>query len=353
MAHKRKTHAEFLVKALGEHMRLNGNVIILFTQVDPDAVGSAMGLSEIITDIAGAQLNWNGTIILSYCGSVGHPQNNTLFNKYGLFEKFVPARDLNIGEDDIVMFVDSSSISDGRLPLELRGLDPVVVIDHHRGEDLPDVNDRFFWIEEVGAASTLVAELSQECGTQLSVSTINMMLLGIHTDTKDLTAASERDLSAYNMLKSQVDSSDELRSLINFSLPSSHFASLTHALNHKTRVANRVVANAGIIKPINGDVLSTIADDLLREEGVSLVIVWGFVGDCVRMSARSTDPSLSLNEFLKGRFDGNGGAKFAPDGRSEGGVLIPLGIFAGSSPDVLQTHMNAYSERVNELVLEE
>lgn len=42
----------------------------------------------------------------------------------------------------------------------------------------------------------------------------------------------------------------------------------------------------------------------------------------MRISARSTDLSTPLDEFLGERFGSDSGAKVAPDGRDEGGALL-------------------------------
>lgn len=313
--------------------KITGDIVIFITQVDPDAVGSAVGVAQTIRHVlAGAR--WNGSITITYCGSVGHPQNLALFNEFALFERFVKAEDLEIGDNTTVVLVDSSLVQDSRMPASLRGLSPRLVIDHHRGTDLPKAGEHdFFWIDdEVGAASTLVAELARTTRTELTDATKVMLALGIVTDTKTLTYCDDRDREMYAWLTASAPS-DVLARLIEYPLPASHFKHLGHALSSDNyqRHQSRVVAGAGIIRPEDGDVLSTIADDLIRQDGVSLVITWGVIDkpkpgeSFIRISARSSGPGVSLNEFLCERFGHRTGAKFTA-GRGEGGAIIPLEI---------------------------
>ena len=61
-------------------------------------------------------------------------------------------------------------------------------------------------------------------------------------------------------------------------------------------------------------------------EGITLVVVWAIIGEDVRISARSTDLSTPLAEFMREKFGPDSGAKLDPAGRGEGGALIDLDL---------------------------
>jgi len=120
---------------------LDGDVYdfaILITQVDPDAIGAALGLWEFMQNSSMVSSMVSCPEIY-YCGEVNHPQNRMIRNKmdqWGMTLSPVPhGQDLSTFMlDRQLALVDSSSINDGRLPVAWRGqIRPTVIIDHHSG----------------------------------------------------------------------------------------------------------------------------------------------------------------------------------------------------------------------------
>lgn len=314
------------IKAVIQHSA-EKPIAIIFTQVDPDAIGAAMGLRYIIQQVVPP-----ARVGIYYCGAAGHPQTRSLFNRFGLESDFSKIEQLpaDAYRSHSIMLVDSSTTNDGRLGAK-EVFVPTLVIDHHLGNNLPteDANSCFV-IEPVGAASTLVTELianldSLEKANQTDDRIILALAMGIRTDTKDLTNYTPRDYDAYGQLAKFFDSSS-IVPLINYTLPPSHVAAFRYALTHTEQSGERLVAFAGRLRPNEGDDVSTIADYLSRMQGVTIAIVAAIIGDRVRLSARSSDPTISLSDFLRERFGEKSGAKVMPDGRSEGGALLDLSL---------------------------
>ena len=294
---------------------LSGSLDVVIAQMDPDALGAAFGVSLVLRRISDV------TPRIVYSGSIGHPQNRAMVNLYGLREVLVRMEDMDDPPGRCVL-VDSSRARDNRLPEGVE-LDPVLVIDHHRGSD-PEREGTFVWVEDVGSASTLVTELIRACDLEFDDGPEPALLaMGIYTDTKALVRAGSRDRDAYGYVTASVEAR-ELQRLIDYPLPESHFENLTRALDRYHQRGGRLVADVGTIAPEDGDDLSTIADYFLRKDGVTLVVVWGIVGGVVRLSARSADLSTPLDEFLRARFGDAAGAKLSPDGRGEGGARLRL-----------------------------
>lgn len=310
---------------------LEDELCVLMAQLDPDSLGSAFGLVHIVQNLQPALK----TRVFS-AGAVGHPQNRALINKYNLRKKVLPIEEFQDPAPHVAL-VDSSLATDSRLPQEV---DPVIVIDHHRGTDLTEQPDRFFWIEDVGSTCTLIVELLREYQLDLHEphSWLAVLLaLGIYTDTKAMISASSRDHQAYAHVIPYTNIR-EVQQLIDYPLPATHFENLAHALNNCEQRENRLVAGVGRIQAEEGDDLSTIADYFLRKDGVSLAVVWGIVGDSVRVSARNLSLSTPLDEFLANRFGAASGAKLTPDGKGEGGALVRLDLgpwmSEGTGPEV-------------------
>lgn len=319
---------------------------ILATQLDPDALASALGLQHLILKVTGHKLP------VVYSGAIGHPQNRALINACGLGALITKLSDFgNAVNEGRPLLVDSSTSRDVRLPVTMLPLIPRVVIDHHRGdfEDGGGEGDQYFWIDgTVGAASTLIIELAVALEVQLPDRLTVPLALGIYTDTKALTAASERDREAYGRVTNEANR-DEVINLINYPLPESHYRNLEYALGHTELRHGVMLVGTGWLDPADGDDLSTIADYMLRKVGVTTVIVWGIINNAVRISARSTNIGDPLDEFLQGRF-GSGGAKVAPDGRAEGGARMELGMDFWLSPGVRDEVEALVKARIKELV---
>jgi len=327
---------------------------IIITQVDPDALGSAFGMLHLL-----GLFNKQGSIY--YCGGFAHPQNRAIANKYNLKSKMLPIKDL---PDDIpTILVDSSLGKDGRMgDIEI---DPIIVVDHHRGSNLKENGKNFIWIEDVGSACTLIIELLLALSekhpnlieTERGLSPAEYVLdqnrdialllaMGIYKDSKELMSATHRDRDAYGYACRFVKKK-KIKQLIDYPLPASHFKNLAKALNKPEERGSYLVAGVGVIDSSNGDDLSTIADYFLRKDGISLVIVWGIIDGAVRISARNSDLSTPLDDFLKARFGEFAGAKLTPDGRGEGGAMLKLDLGIWDHQDVKDELENMVRKRIH------
>lgn len=318
---------------------------ILATQLDPDALASALLMEHIITEIRGIRTP------IFYAGAIGHPQNRAIITACHLESDLHEISNLSAIHGREIL-VDSSVKEDARMPGVV--LNPRIVIDHHIGDFKSGEgnNEQFFWVDDtVGAASTLVIELALGLGVEIPQRLLVPLALGIYTDTKMLTAASERDREAYGFVTKNADR-DLIVSLINYPLPESHFKTLEYALGHRELRNGVMLVSAGRLLPRDSDDLSSIADDLLRMVGVTTVIVWGIVENTVRISARSVDISDPLHNLLIRKF-GSGGAKFAPDGRAEGGARIPLDLGFWGGPFTYPQIEALVSARIRNIVYDQ
>lgn len=294
-------------------------VHIIITQVDPDAIGAAFALEYILRNLGKDSK-------IFYCGAIGHPQNRSIVNKYNLSRRMKPIQKMELSENIPTALVDSSSIDDARLGSFRGKIHPVIIVDHHRGNGHTESEKTFFDIEDAGATCTLLIEIMSELGMKFTDENriIALLLaLGIYTDTKALVSAGSRDRDAYGKVTKFITPM-EMSELIKYDLPESHYTHLLTALTKIQRSGPRLVTGLGGISAENGDDLSTIADWLIRMEGVTLAVVWGRIGTNVRMSVRNHDLATPLDEFLKKRFGENAGAKLSPNGIGEGGGLITL-----------------------------
>lgn len=306
----------------------NGTFAIIVAQIDPDAIGSAFGMQEILR-----LLDHDSQIY--YSGKVGHPQNEALCNKFNLMSKMKHVSDLSPDEEHQFILVDSNRAHDSRMPLRTS---PVVVVDHHLDSDVEESGDNFIWLDpDVGSASTMVAEILSEIVPdewEFPQPLALMIALGIYTDTKSMIRAGERDQNAYSWAKRYANYTD-LITMILYKRPFSFLTNLAAAVSYveeyNTFRQGRIVASLGQIPSKKGDDLAMIADEFLRTAGVVTAVMWAVVvhndKKSVRVCVRSEDLTLNLSERLKERFGQRSGAKTLPDGAAEGGALIELEVY--------------------------
>lgn len=305
---------------------------IFATQVDPDAIGAAMGFHFLL------QQRGIEHVQIFYCGEIAHPQNRSEVNRYNLAKSMRPIAEFAKVEEkeNHIVLVDSSSIKDSR-GLELDKT-PLIVLDHHRGSTLLENEDNFIWVEDIGAASTLVVELIKASSIEISEEKqyiFAMLALGIHNDTSSMRCDGKRDREAFHFARCNC-STEEFYKLTDYTLPECYFDHIGSSYVSRSRQGSKMVMGAGKILSKHGDVLAKIADEAIQMEGVSLVVVWGIIDDEVRLCARSNDLSNPLDDLLKQRFGANsGGAKQSFGGKGIGGAKLELnfGFWAGSEVD--------------------
>ena len=324
-----------------------GPFSILVAQIDPDAIGSAFGMQEVLSLLG-------RTSTIYYQGKVGHPQNEALCNKFGLMGrmKAMPSRyDAEAGESGRInialsnpILVDSSRVNDSRLPFSFS---PMIVVDHHGQSDIGEESvNTFFWVDETaGSACTMVSEILSEISPEnweIKPDLAVLLALGIYTDCKDGLRTGDRDDNAYSWVKRYANSTD-LINLIRYKRPFSFLRNLAHAVTYvekyDTYRKGRIMGGLGRIPDKQGDDLAMVADELLRTVGAPLALTWamvevkdpttGLTTTKIRVCARSEDYTTNLAEALGTPFGNKSGAKTLPDGTAEGGALME---FPGLDP---------------------
>ncbi|WP_420266171.1 DHH family phosphoesterase [Candidatus Magnetominusculus dajiuhuensis] len=321
---------------------------IVITQVDPDAIGSAMLLRYIA-------MNLGKEVTIYYCGHFGHPQNRTMFTVFDLGSIMFPIKEMP-KEVRSCALVDSSQVSDSRLMG--RVIAPIIIIDHHDTDSKTRVEydeNGFTLIDRVGAATTLLTEILFAMNYILPRNSKEATLgaLAVFTDTKMLINATERDVIAYSRLLEFADK-ELFRQLQSYPLPQRFFEHFREAVNNWKMKEGRLVTGIGFVSSKDADQLAIIADSLIRMPEIQMAITWGIVDNAVvRISARCTDPSMSFHDFLAERFGKNSGVKTSAVGVAEGGAFIklPSGFWAG---DELKGELISLVKRkMDHLILEE
>ncbi len=290
-----------------------GIILLVIAQVDPDAIGAAMGMLEIIEKLVEEN---EISVKITYCGEISHRQNRTIVAVHDLNRHMVPIGNITLGENDRIFLVDSNTTNDNRVPEQYRKQRPLGVIDHHTGDVSEEDTGEFNLVDTgVTSASTLVVEIGRELGLDFSDRASILLALGIHNDSQDMVNAKKRDYQAHEFVSEKINYDDFYR-LTKYELPLTFFQNLHKATKDLRPVHGVVVLSVGDIDEHESiDDIGTIADLVFRLSGIVTVIVWGVVNNnYVKICARCRSSAIDLGALLKKHFPGSG-SKLSPGGQ--------------------------------------
>jgi nanoRNase/pAp phosphatase (c-di-AMP/oligoRNAs hydrolase) len=286
---------------------------------DPDAMSCAMATAELADTV-------DTDAILQYPGQIRHQENRAFETVLDVrFDRVESAGDLT---GEAVVLVDHNE------PRGFHGaaeVDPVAVVDHHPGggEGAEFTDTRV----DYGACATIFAEYFEELGyesadpedaddgdgTLLPTPVATGLLYGILSDTKNLTkGCSDREFEVASYLYPAVDEG-ALDRIANPEVDA-------EVLDVKARaIQNRTVRNAFAFSDVgevnNVDAIPQAADELLRLEGVTAVVVAGEHDGTWHLSGRSRDDRVHMGKVLESTVDNIPMANAGGHARMGGGQL--------------------------------
>jgi nanoRNase/pAp phosphatase (c-di-AMP/oligoRNAs hydrolase) len=281
-----------------------GNMLILtHTNPDPDAIASAIALKTyakafgIDADIA-------------YDGEMGYPQNKAMCNL--LQVELLEVERVNFKSYMNFALVDVATRAYCALPKEIT---PTIIIDHH---SVPpsEVSGRLVEIAPVGATSTILTNYLEFAGIPAQGPLASALLLGILTDTSNLSNATPADVEAFWKLKKSSDP-QILRVMQQPPYSRKMLSALSIALRKAKTVGPCLISSVGEIE--EEDIVSQVCNFLLSTEGTTTVLVYGVMSGYVRISARTTDPTIHLGKAFSEAF-----GKFGGGHQSMAGAKIPF-----------------------------
>jgi nanoRNase/pAp phosphatase (c-di-AMP/oligoRNAs hydrolase) len=296
----RRSKGQKLAALLSRHDRV---AVLMHPNPDPDAMSAAMGVQALAESV-------DTEATIQHPGQIRHQENRAFETVLDLdFDRVESEADL---VDAPVVLVDHNE------PRGFSGaesVDPIAVVDHHpgggEGRDFTDVRT------DNGACASIFAEYFEEMDWDPvdpdEVETLDSddealmprvstgLLYGIQSDTKSLTkgcSAAEFEASAY--LYPGVDE-DRLDRIANPEVDA-------EVLDIKaTAITNREVRNAFAVSDVgtvsNVDAIPQAADELLRLEGVTAVVVLGDTDGTIHLSGRSRDDRVHMGKSLRAVVD--------------------------------------------------
>ena len=261
-------------------------LIVMQDFPDPDAIAAAAALREL------ARSQGEVTTTLTCGGFVGRAENRALLKYLGLniqsLENTPPAN------YDCVALVDTQpGAGNNALDPEIV---PDIVVDHHpiraqtRKSAFFDVRKRY------GATSTIFHEYLNCCDLEISVPLATALLYGIRSDTADFgREAIQADIHAFLAL--YPSSNKKMIGRIAMArVPRAYFRTIAAALTGARSSDNCVFSVLGAVD--NPDIVSEVADLLLRDEESNWALAIGMHRGELLLSLRSSDLTMDAGKVM-------------------------------------------------------
>lgn len=282
--------------------------ILLQHDPDPDAIGSALALRELLGR------NRTTTPIVTF-GSVTRPENLAMIE---LLEIQID----HITPDDLHKDGARLALVDVQPPYYEQNLGRVdLVVDHHPKRT--NFKARFADLRTgYGSTATIFTEYLRAAGMEPSQRLATALLYGIKTDTLFLERGSNlADLGAFSYLYPLANKAMITR-IERPALPREDLEAMGRALGH-LQVDNAVaVIHLGEVN--REDVIPQMAEFCLQIEGVDWGVVSGLVDDRVVISVRNVGYVKSAGEIMKKLYDDIGSAG---GHRAMAKAVVPLNRF--------------------------
>ena len=282
--------------------------ILLQHDPDPDAIGSALALRELLGR------NRATTPIVTF-GTITRPENLAMVRLLDIQIEQISYEDLH--KDGARL-----ALVDVQPPYFEKPLGRVdLVVDHHPKRiafkaRFADLRSNY------GATSTIFTEYLRASGMEPSQRLATALVYGIKTDTLFLERGSNlADLSAFNFLY-PIANKAMISRIERPALPREDLEAMGRALS-RLQVENGVaVIHLGEIN--REDVIPQLAEFCLQIEGVDWSVVSGLVKDRVVISVRNVGYVKSAGEIMKKLYDDIGSAG---GHRAMAKAVVPLDRF--------------------------
>ncbi|WP_253736281.1 DHH family phosphoesterase [Halohasta salina] len=297
--------------------------VLLHPNPDPDAMASATAIAALAAQV-------DTEVTIQYPGQIRHQENRA----------FRTVLDLELDNIEHVtdLAAESVVLVDHNSPRGFTGAEgilPLAVIDHHPGEGtgelFTDVRTDYGacasivaeYFEDIGAVPVPADQHASETGAKyvLPSAAATGLLYGILSDTKDLTVgASAVDFEAASYLHPGVDG-DKLDRIANPEVDAEVLEIKARAIAGRRIEGSFAVSDVGTVS--NADAIPQAADEIIRLEGVTAVVIAGEKDGTIHLSGRSRDDRVHMGQVLESVTDGISNASAGGHARMGGGQIAP------------------------------
>ena len=291
-------------------------LIIIHDNPDPDCLASAMALRHLLA------MKLSREAVIAFSGMIGRSENIAMAKKLEI--TLIPLEMVDLDEFSVVCMLDTQpGTGNNSLPTDCR-VD--IVIDHH---PLREASKKCRWLdirEEYGVTATILYEYLIAQNIHIGTKLATAMFYAIKSETQDLgREANQPDRDAYLHLF-PVANKRLLYEITHPKLPVEHFQTMHSGVENAMIYGKLLVVNLRAI--CFPEVVSEIADYLIRLEGIETVLGMGHYNDEVILSIRTTSTHLNAGEIIKRLVAGRGMG--GGHGMMAGGILdnVPFDLAA-------------------------
>ncbi|TQQ83411.1 bifunctional oligoribonuclease/PAP phosphatase NrnA [Halonotius terrestris] len=298
-------------------------VVLMHPNPDPDAMAAATAISDL-----GEQ--YDTDIAVNYPGQIRHQENRA----------FRTVLDLDIDPIDHVteLACENVILVDHNTPRGFDGCEgvlPAAVVDHHpgdgTGELFTDVRTDYGscssivaeYFRDIGAVPVAADQHASETGADrvLSSESATGLLYGILSDTRNLTVgATAADFEAASYLYPGVDE-DRLDRIANPEVDAEVLEVKARAIAGRQTKGSFAVSDVGTVT--NADAIPQAADEIIRLEGITAVVVCGERQGTIHISGRSRDDRVHMGRALEQATEDIPNASAGGHARMGGGQISP------------------------------
>ena len=290
-------HSKEHSDAMLEWLRGQGKtVIIIHDNPDPDCLASAMALRHLLA------MKLSREAVITFSGMIGRSENIAMAKELEI--TLIPLDMVDLDEFSVVCMLDTQpGTGNNSLPADCR-VD--IVIDHH---PMREATKKCRWVDirdEYGVTATILYEYLIAQNITIGTKLATALFYAIKSETQDLGREANRpDRDAYLRLFS-VANKRLLYEIIHPKLPVEHFLTIHRGVENATIYGKLLVVN--LLAICFPEVVSEIADYLIRLEGIETVLSMGHYNDEIILSIRTTSTLLNAGEILKRLVAGRGTA---------------------------------------------
>ncbi|MFO7890456.1 MAG: DHH family phosphoesterase [bacterium] len=258
-------------------------LIVVHNHPDPDAIASAAALAHL------AEHRIAITTSIAYGGFIGRAENQAMVKKLNI--KLKVFNRIKLEKYDCLALVDGQPKAGNTPDLHYN-----IVIDHHPRRrdtkgDLVVVNP------EIGVTATLLVEWLNKSKVEINADLATALVYAFISETQNLgRETGPRDIQAYLSIYEKT-SMRRLSQIIHPKLPLSYFQTLAKTLHRAYFFKHLICAHMGEVP--NTEIVSEMADFLLRRERISWSFCTGIFKDQFILSLRSSNPKAKAGKIIK------------------------------------------------------
>jgi nanoRNase/pAp phosphatase (c-di-AMP/oligoRNAs hydrolase) len=289
--------ASSIVGQLIDWVRGKGRILIVtHDNPDPDALAAAVALRHLLL------MGTGETSVVAFGGVIGRSENRLMVDALEL--ELVPITELDFDDFAVVCMVDTQPGSGNNSYPADRPLH--LLIDHHPPRrEYPDIH----WVDvrpDYGASATILYEYLRAQEVSIATRLATCLFYAIKSETQDLGREwSKADRDAYLHLLPLANNAILYR-LSNPPVPNDYYSTFHRAIDNATLYGKVLVFNLYRIE--NPDLVSELADFLLRQQEVVFVMGLGWYAGDELISVRTTDPDARLGSVIQEMIAGMGTA---------------------------------------------